>query len=583
MEIVQPTNSGGSGGSETLAQVSANSLTQPDSTYTIPTDIGVIFNSTDLNPSIAQVNITADGQGALELLNYGPGDQEIHFDVNWIGNTYIAQNTTIAMIAELGDGIQFFASDGQTIGNPTTSDFNFPKARIAPNGGFFAGMTSDGRLGLSIDPSNNEYGIGDLNNINHQTWVTVNDDDSLITVHGNTGSGFSGITFRGTGLNDFSLSGVFTATGPATFSVTIDSVNNASITYLSETGLFNPGDIIDNTVSGGTTTGTVVSDDGAGNLVVTGITGGIFNLGDILTDQTTSDTLTIDTITIQPDTFSWVETGGTGGSGSLIPVSPTLILLIDGISVSWTSSFTGHVLNDNWSWSYSFIAGTMETFDGVNHIITTGDVSGLQTGAVTNLSWTLNNSFWEFSIPSTGALPIAANSNGNVVLGDYLVDVFSGLGIHVDQDNNILYLGSDGTVVSSNNTKLAVDDANSRNYFVNQLTGGMGSDITGANVLSLPSNGNVFHVSGSPIIGNINGITLGNHLDGHRLQLIFQSTYTISNNISPVFGTTRRIFTPSGSPISVCPAGIPTTIVDITLDLANKNAWLITNVTYLAN
>lgn len=100
------------------------------------------INSTSVNPDNSQLSISADSLGALELLNFGPGDQEVHFDVNWVGGEYIATNTIIGMIGEINGQLQFFINDGQTVGMPTTGAFNTPR--------------------MVIDPSNGNMGIGTI-------------------------------------------------------------------------------------------------------------------------------------------------------------------------------------------------------------------------------------------------------------------------------------------------------------------------------------------------------------------------------------------------------------------------------------
>lgn len=90
--------------------------------------VPLVINSPDLNPNDSQLQITANGQGALQLLNYGPGDQEVLFDVKWLGGTYIAAHTTVAAIMETGGQLSFSVNDGQTIGNPAS--FGSPRLTV---------------------------------------------------------------------------------------------------------------------------------------------------------------------------------------------------------------------------------------------------------------------------------------------------------------------------------------------------------------------------------------------------------------------------------------------------------------------
>lgn len=88
-----------------------------------------VFSSTIDAPDNDQLKIKAV-HGSMGFLSYSPGDQEIHMDVEWSGGEYLATNTTISMIAGLGDYLQFFINDGQTVGQPTTGDFNTPRMTI---------------------------------------------------------------------------------------------------------------------------------------------------------------------------------------------------------------------------------------------------------------------------------------------------------------------------------------------------------------------------------------------------------------------------------------------------------------------
>ncbi len=101
-------------------------------------------------PNDAQFNIKANGLGTLELLNYGAGDQEIHFDVEWVGGGYVAQNTTIGGFFEYNNQLQFYINDGQTVGMPATADFNTPKMVLDVKGNLGLGITSLNGDGSSI-------------------------------------------------------------------------------------------------------------------------------------------------------------------------------------------------------------------------------------------------------------------------------------------------------------------------------------------------------------------------------------------------------------------------------------------------
>ncbi len=89
-------NNGGGGG-EGDSFWSRDTLGDP---FLYPTNDGdnVHLNSTAPNPNTSQLSITADNAGAIELLNFGPGDSEIEFDVKWQGGDYIAANTVVGSL-----------------------------------------------------------------------------------------------------------------------------------------------------------------------------------------------------------------------------------------------------------------------------------------------------------------------------------------------------------------------------------------------------------------------------------------------------------------------------------------------------
>ncbi len=103
---VQFNNSGAFGGSANL---------EFDSSIDV-----LSLNSTNGNPDYDQFSIKANDLGALNLLNWGPGDQEIHFDVEWTGGQYIARNTTVSSIWAINQGLQFYSQNGNTLNGVAT-------------------------------------------------------------------------------------------------------------------------------------------------------------------------------------------------------------------------------------------------------------------------------------------------------------------------------------------------------------------------------------------------------------------------------------------------------------------------------
>lgn len=88
--------------------------------FLYPTTDGddVHINST-IAPDSSQLLLESNGLGALDLLSYAPGDQEIHFDTKWTGGDYKSTNNSSSMILVDGSSFQIYADDEQTIGSST--------------------------------------------------------------------------------------------------------------------------------------------------------------------------------------------------------------------------------------------------------------------------------------------------------------------------------------------------------------------------------------------------------------------------------------------------------------------------------
>jgi len=157
------------------------------------------------------------------------------------------------------------------------------------------------------------------------------------------------ITFAsGGGTNDLTASAAtaFTGTPPTTFAV-LAYGNIQIVNYINLVGgNFNQGDTITGSISGAT--GTILSDDGVGQLYVS-ITNSIqFATGDVI-DNANGVTADYDTSTTSDDIFFWYSTAG--GSGGPTVMTGASQVLDDGISITF-GSVTGHGVGDSWVWSY---------------------------------------------------------------------------------------------------------------------------------------------------------------------------------------------------------------------------------------
>ncbi len=98
-------------------------------------------------PTAPQILLNANSAGALALMSYEAGDQEILFDMTWDGSDYIAKNTTVGAIMAFSDSMQFFLQDGNVI--DTIANYGSARLSIrADNGNFYIG-------GDVVDGSNN--------------------------------------------------------------------------------------------------------------------------------------------------------------------------------------------------------------------------------------------------------------------------------------------------------------------------------------------------------------------------------------------------------------------------------------------
>ncbi len=306
-----------------------------------------------------------DNSGVLAGIGYG-GTRNA-FNLDFIGQSYIlgefsGTNATFVQLLN-SPGTSTFVSYGNVLGN---------------------GLTG---VGLGIDYIGGQYGIGDLSLLNNQTFWYIDDTNSQFYVNGMKVITPTIIPFTGTGLDDLTWGGSYSGLVSNNYNVWIVSIGNWIINYTSETGVFNPGDTVDNSVSGGTATATVVSDDGAGTLIVTGTTGGIWNVGDTVTDSMTSDTLVSTAVTNNPDTFAFQDTLGNSALAVVITGSPQPLSF--GVEVVF-GSLTGHDLGASptpgpflgWEEDITVAFGRMIVADGQNGIIKTGDVSSIGNGTL---------------------------------------------------------------------------------------------------------------------------------------------------------------------------------------------------------
>jgi hypothetical protein len=549
-EILQINSTGG--GSETLADVSSFSLDQADNTYTIPTDITVLFSSLDGFPFNDQVGVTSSANGYLGFLSYGPGDAEIHFDMQYLGGTYIANNDFISMIVEEGNQLQFFTGGGNTIGMPvSTLNLSMWIDGIG-NMSILADMQDQGavnswdfnnRVGFADDGTTAIFQYvdlrnlfwGDVNGVGNGTYAHINDSLSIFEINGlGNGIVMSPVIFTGVGLNDITVTGSFSGTPPVSFDVTIDSAHNGTLHYATETGLFIPGETItDTSGSGAGSTATVILDTGTGTLTFRNqiIVGTGFAFTDTVVGSTSGFTFAISNKSVihNPDTFSW--TSSDGGSGSLINLTLLPTLLGDSISVNW-AAVLGHTVTNQWDWSYTLTAGRILLTDSQNEIVEIGDVYNFINGTlltidIANELITLGSALGVVitelagsgsgfvAVDNTGLLSWSAGSGGVPTLASVLSlsNLMGGTSIELSSFGDDYFTSSIGSVAVSDTIGNFVIDARDSGGAIQTLLSFDSNgqiNYTDASVNSYLLLGTVTRVStfGSPTAGDCTYITV---------------------------------------------------------------------------
>ncbi len=202
--------------------------------FLYPTTNGdnVHLNSAVPNPNSSQLSITANGAGAIELLNFGAGDQEIEFDVKWVGGDYIAANTIVGSLQFI-NGYQFWVNSGQTIGVSANLGAH-PRMNIAPTGAIQFGDYGSGTFSgspaftLAVDASGNVIEITPTSGLTLQTNGTPNGSQTLLNLKDGTGisitdDGTGGVTIAATGSSTPTLTHNQVAYGDAANLMTSDA------------------------------------------------------------------------------------------------------------------------------------------------------------------------------------------------------------------------------------------------------------------------------------------------------------------------------------------------------------------------
>lgn len=301
------------------------------------------------------------------------------------------------------------------------------------HGIFTVGFSADGSLGLLVQPTSGDYGIGDLSNVYNGTSIEIEDTNFLTTFYGVAGATadvdanqeFPNGTnpgYTGSGANNMTWSGILDDLSnlPNTITVQIDSIGTGTVTYTGLTGgTFAPGDTITGGTSGAAVT--VVSDDGAGNMVTKDQIDGIsFTVGETIDNGSGVTAVVSDSTDVADDTFAWSDTNGNSNSGQDTKKNADLE---GGIILNFSEPY-GHDLSDTWVWTFSKVDDARElAFDGFHANFLIGDLDGTYKSQQFGIESVDDQSDWDFRIfDGNGTYfrvhPVDAPLAGEYQLGD---------------------------------------------------------------------------------------------------------------------------------------------------------------------
>ena len=225
---------------------------------------------------------------------------------------------------------------------------------------------------LNVDTAGSVIQFGDIALSKNKTNLILSDPGNAINLTGYRQVTMSSVGFTPSGgspLNDLSVGGTYNGFSTASYKVTVESVNNITMSYSIITGSgFSVGDTITG-LSTGTTA--LIAHLGSSTLDTANISGSGFSSETITNGSGTTATIT-GFLGPAPDTFKWTDSITTTHT---VQMSLSDILLNNLVTIEF-SNLTGHEILDFWAWSYTLTTGGMLALDGRNHTMIMGDVSG---------------------------------------------------------------------------------------------------------------------------------------------------------------------------------------------------------------
>jgi len=298
----------------------------------------------------------------------------------------------------------------------------------------------------------------------------------------------SAVTFTGSGLDDLTVAGLFSGTVPTTYTVTVNSINLQTIPYNNLVGgTFTVGNTVSGSISGAT--GTILSDDGVGSMVVQlPLTPTEFIDNDVIDNGfgVTADASKPDG---RYDTFDWTD--GTN-SGTDVSMSTSPISLSNGLDIVF-SSITGHKVADSWTWTYSKVQNNILDFSNGTYKFGTDfgtDYFGYEVGKNIlgfGLKGSLNTWFNGFDLAINGIYDASGSKRITSMLQVGADIISSELDINTGIQDNVSVSGNFGTrTIKSteftySNTVSGIEHGISQSAGVvttGNLSGGNGTAIT---------------------------------------------------------------------------------------------------------
>lgn len=345
--IVTSGNAGGGAGGSVAG---SNGQVQYNNNGALGADAGLTYDNT-----APKLSVSGNGTPNVTSPSFvGSGLNDMTADVSSYDNAYANLNFTITI---------------DSVGNPDTFSWSDNQGDSGSGVAITAGSPQALAHGVAVT-----FASGSGHTVNNQWAFDAQSNPTIL-----------GLTFDGTGTNDFSAyGGSYTGTGTTNYTVTIDSLD-AHFTGISNVvGTFTPGETIDDTTSGAT--GTLLATDEFGpDEVFFSTTAGTFSQSDAIVGESSGATATLSNRPDTADTYTYTD--GTTTQQYQFPAQGSGTLS-NGVIINFNSQ-TGHTLGDQWTFSAAQVPEESNfSFNGLGQNDMSVDGSGYDN-AYSNISYTV--------------------------------------------------------------------------------------------------------------------------------------------------------------------------------------------------